>query len=500
MWQIAPNAVPNQGKSLFRSLRKQISLRTTAMAIADHVVFELMQGSTFPLPVLKKSFLWALILFMAFSRGVAQPGIKAMPQPGYELRIQDYVNNLEVIDTHEHLYTEQIIRGSYFSDFWLLFQPNVYDDLVSAGLPGSGFEKLYNSELSPLEKWNLIEEYWNKCFNTSFSRTMLLGIKNLYGFSTLDANTVRPLSEKIRKVYSSDWFDKILRDSCNIKYVLQDGYYQQGKDDYFRYARRFEEWLNIKSTYGIDSIAISQLEPIYTLEDFVKSIESRFKKEENRGMAVVKVFISYTRSLEALEVSQENARKVFRKLVNENEGFVISPAEAKPLQDYMLYRLLELAGEHHVPVAFHTGIQAGKGNFIKNSNPALLYSTVSRFPGVNFILYHGGYPFGGELSVMAKTFSNVYIDMNWTWSISPSYSERYLSEWLETVPAGKLMAFGGDCMVVENVYSELLIAREIISKVLCEKVSNGYLTEPEAKSIAKMILFDNAARVYKLEQ
>jgi uncharacterized protein len=328
---------------------------------------------------------------------------------------------------------------------------------------------------------------------------MLQGINRLYGFNRLDATTAGPLSEKIRKAYSSDWFDKILKDSCKIKYVLQDGYYQPGKDDYFRYAKRFEEWLNIRSTYGIDSIAISQLEPIYTLEDFMNSLEARFKKEADRGMAVVKVFISYSRSLEALEVSQENARKVFRKLVNENEGFKMSPAEAKPLQDYMLFRLLGLAGKNGYPVAFHTGMQAGKGNYIENSNPVLLYNAITSFPDVKFVLYHGSYPFGGELSVLAKTFSNVYIDMNWTWSISPSYSERYLSEWLETVPAGKLMAFGGDCMVVENVYSELLIARNIISNVLTKKVSSGYLTEAEAKSIARMILFDNAARIYNLE-
>jgi uncharacterized protein len=107
-----------------------------------------MPGSTLSLPVFKKSFLLVLILFQSFYQGVAQPGRKDIPQPGYELRLRDYVNNLDVIDTHEHLYTEQIIRGSYFFDFWLLFQPNVYDDLVSAGLPKSGFEKLYNSDLT----------------------------------------------------------------------------------------------------------------------------------------------------------------------------------------------------------------------------------------------------------------------------------------------------------------------------------------------------------------
>jgi predicted TIM-barrel fold metal-dependent hydrolase len=164
----------------------------------------------------------------------------------------------------------------------------------------------------------------------------------------------------------------------------------------------------------------------------------------------------------------------------------------------MFYQLMDLALKHKEPVAIHTGLQAGKGNIIGNSNPVLLTNIFKEYPGINFVLYHGSYPFGGELSTLAKNYRNVYIDMNWVWSISPSYTERYLNEWLETVPVSRIMAFGGDAMVVENVYSELKIAKRIISDVLCNKVRNGYITEPEAKIIAKMILHDNAAKLYNL--
>jgi hypothetical protein len=54
-------------------------------------------------------------------------------------------------------------------------------------------------------------------------------------------------------------------------------------------------------------------------------------------------------------------------------------------------------------------------------------------------------------------------------------------------------------MAVENVYSELILARNIISDVLSEKVGEGFYSEAEAKKIARMIFYDNAARLYKLE-
>ena len=172
---------------------------------------------------------------------------------------------------------------------------------------------------------------------------------------------------------------------------------------------------------------------------------------------------------------------------------------ARPLQDYMFFALLDLARQHKIPVVLHTGLQAGKGNYITNSNPVLLSNVFLAYPDVKFALFHGSYPYGGEVSTLAKNFRNVYIDMNWSYAISPSYAERYLHEWLEAVPAGKIMAFGGDYTCVENVYGELVIAKKVISNVLINKVKEGYLTEPEAKNVARLILRDNAIRFYNLE-
>jgi len=441
-----------------------------------------------------------IIINFYFSCGLmASSGIKTLPAPGYEIRIRSYIDSLRVIDTHEHLFTPEIIKGSYFLDFMLLFQPNSYQDLLSAGMPDSLFTPLFNEDLKPLEKWRLIQPYWNKSYNTTFNRNILSGIRTLYDINNLNEYTVGPLSKKIEKAYNTDWFDHILRDSCRIDYIIQDGYYVPGKDEYFRYAKRFDDWLLVKSKYRIDSLAITQLDPIYTLEDFVRSLRKRFENEANKGMAAVKIFISYSRTLSPDKVDTETARKIFRTLVNGNEDKVISFEQAKPLQDYMFYQLLNLAREYKIPVAIHTGMQSGTGNFINNSNPTLLIPVFNDFPDINFVLFHGSYPFGGELSVLAKTYRNVYIDMNWTYAISPTYSERYLNEWLETVPASKLMAFGGDAMVVENVYSELIVAKTIISNVLCNKVKDGYLTEKEAMTVARMILYDNASGFYNLQ-
>ena len=61
------------------------------------------------------------------------------------------------------------------------------------------------------------------------------------------------------------------------------------------------------------------------------------------------------------------------------------------------------------------------------------------------------------------------------------------------------MAFGGDFHNVEGTFGHLLMAREILSRVLTEKVRTGYFSEEEAKTAAKRILYDNAMELYRLK-
>lgn len=438
------------------------------------------------------------MLIASILPGKAQKYMHQLPLPGFESRIINYIDTIRVIDTHEHLIGPEMLKDSYFLDFSLLFMQNGYDDLVSAGMPDTLFNEIFNRQLDPVSKWKLIEPYWKNSFNTSFNRMILHSMESLYGINELNESTVETLSEKISKAYETDWFDRIIRDSCRIEFFIKDGNQMPGKDGFVRYEKRFDDWLTVKSKFRIDSLAIQQLDPIYSLDDFVKSLETAFEKELKNGMIAVKIFSSYYRTLQFDKTSADAAKKVFKTLVNGEEDFEITMKEAKPLQDFMLFRLLDLARKYGKPVAIHTGIQAGKGKIIGDSDPALLTNLFIDYPDINFVLYHGSYPYGGEVSALAKNYRNVYIDMNWIYAVSPTYSERYFNEWLEMVPVSRMTAFGGDCMSVENVYSELRTAKRIISKALINKVREGYFTEHEAMVIAKMIFHDNAARLYKL--
>jgi hypothetical protein len=95
-------------------------------------------------------------------------------------------------------------------------------------------------------------------------------------------------------------------------------------------------------------------------------------------------------------------------------------------------------------------------------------------------------------------FANVYAYLSWVHIISPETGRRLLHELIETVPSNKIMAFGGDSITVEIAYAHAKMARRLVTRVLSEKVDEGYMTEEEAILLAQRVLRDNPAALFKL--
>lgn len=426
----------------------------------------------------------------------AQVTIVAPPKKGFENRIRQYIDAMHVVDTHEHLSPETALKGSETLDFMWLFHHYADDDIKSAGMSKSQFNTLLTDSLTTAEKWRIMKPFYKMSFNTAYNRTTMLACDKLFGISELNEKSVEELSRQVKKAYSTSWYETILRNKCRIDFLINDAGRNENDPAYYRYTKRFG-YFNLDSREKINLVARQQGTVIKTLDDLENTLRTEFQKSLKEGITVIKNSVAYFRTLYFEDVPKAEAERVFLKIMNSQSA--LSMATVQPLSDYMMHRLLDLAAEKDIPVQIHTGLQAGDGNFITNSNPALLSNLFIKYRNVRFILFHGGYPYGGEYGTLAKNFRNVYLDLCWLYIISPSYSERYLNEWLETVPAGKIMAFGGDYENVENVYGHLLLAKEIIGNVLTEKVKKRYLSEPEAIRIAQMILHDNAIRVFNLK-
>jgi len=441
--------------------------------------------------------IFILVLLLPFNSLVGQIQVRPLPEAGFEQRISDYVNTLEIFDSHEHLMSQQSVKNSTMLDFMLLLHHYADDDIKSAGMGKPEFAELLTDKYSIKEKWEIVKPYWEASKNTAYGRVVLLAMEKLYGIHELSDDTFEELSAKIKASYEGPWYDEVLKKQAKIQHAVMDVGTNRLDDDMFRYVEKFDEFIGINSKKDIENIGNKYKEDVTTLNNYVKTLEYAFEQAVARNIVGVKSALAYQRILYYENTSEKVAEKIFSHILRSDEDLDFE--EVKPLQDYMMHRIIGQARKYNLPMQIHTGLQAGDGNVITKANPAHLSNLFLEYRDVRFLLMHGAYPYGGELSVLAKNFRNVYIDMCWMYIISPSYSERYLHEWLETVPENKIMAFGGDYHNVENTFGHSLMAREVVAKVLVEKVRTGYLTEQEAMQIAKRILYDNGIDFFKIK-
>jgi len=248
---------------------------------------------------------------------------------------------------------------------------------------------------------------------------------------------------------------------------------------------------------------------IHSLSDLTEALRLRFEKL-SKSIVGVKIALAYRRPINFEKATSYDAERVFNKIysqkvfrrielpdgarVNVPEG--VSFEEAKPLQDFIVHKVIQLSGTHQMPIQVHTGLQEGNENVISSSNPVHLVNLFMEYKEVKFDVFHGGYPYTSELATLAKNFPNVYVDLCWLHIISPAVARRVLSELLDTVPSNKILGFGGDYRFVEGVYGHALLGRENTARVLTEKVEDGSLAQKEVLLLAQRLLRDNANELY----
>lgn len=427
-----------------------------------------------------------------------------LPKSGYEQRIRKVVSDIRLIDTHEHLMNEAEALAAP-ADFSTLFTNYQVSDLISAGmLPEKAYGSFKAKDGDADTKWTAVKESWANMRATAYGRSVLIASRDLYGIEDLNENTYQELSKRIKAAHVKGYYEKILKEKSRIDACLIMEYNTSNPRDvekegncnfrrffvYDKYCSFFgyNKMRSRLSNYGIDFTTLPQLESL---------IDSVFAQDVKKGIQGAKFGIAYYRTLKFDDVSRENATAVFERM-KANPDQIYAFDEAKPLQDFIFFKVLSLCDKFKLPVQIHTGLQTGSGNEITNSNPAGLTKAFFKYPSLKFCLLHAGYPYGGELATLAKNFPNVYIDMAWSALISPSYTRRYLQEFIETVPTNKIMAFGGDSQTVEGAYGASVLARETVATTLIQMVKEGYLTETEAVDTAKKILRGNAITIYNL--
>jgi len=103
----------------------------------------------------------------------------------------------------------------------------------------------------------------------------------------------------------------------------------------------------------------------------------------------------------------------FEKTVVEHgfEGLKVYPPCGFSPSDERMFPLYEICAARGLPVLLHTGPTSPALRF-DTAHPSLIDEAARTFPGVNFILAHGGVNFVEEAKLMCNYRPNVYLDIS----------------------------------------------------------------------------------------
>jgi hypothetical protein len=246
-------------------------------------------------------------------------------------------------------------------------------------------------------------------------------------------------------------------------------------------------------------LKISALPP--SLDDYLQKIVTpTLERQKRNGAVAAKFEAAYLRKLDFDNPDEAKARTTYARFVNGGEP---PAADYKALQDFLFYYVAREAGR--LGMAVHIHCIEGAGGYYRQSgsNPLLLESVFNEptLRKTNFVIIHGGYPFTKETgSLLSKP--NVYADFSaQTFFTYPRELSEILRNWLEFYPDKVLFgtdafSFGPAIDWGEVAWLSNTSARQALALALTGMMNDGEITRARASELARMILHDNATKLY----
>jgi predicted TIM-barrel fold metal-dependent hydrolase len=218
------------------------------------------------------------------------------------------------------------------------------------------------------------------------------------------------------------------------------------------------------------------------------------------GYVALKSIAAYRTGLQIDDVPEREVQAAFASARAEAERAGAVRLRAKPLVDFFVLRALRLAAAQRLPVQFHTGY--GDPDLdLRLADPLHLRPLFEdgALESVPIVLLHESYPFTANAAFLAAVYPNAYLDISY--SLPPlgrSELRRVTALALDAAPASKIMVSSDGVSIPEHYLLGAVRAREVLADVLGLAVASGELGRAAAEETGRLILRDNAVRVYDL--
>ncbi|MGZ8847087.1 MAG: amidohydrolase family protein [Pyrinomonadaceae bacterium] len=240
-----------------------------------------------------------------------------------------------------------------------------------------------------------------------------------------------------------------------------------------------------------------------TLDAYLRTVVTpTLERQKRNGAVAIKYEAAYLRKLDFDDPDAARARTTYARFVRGGEP---AARDYKALQDFLFFFIAREAGR--LGLAVHIHCIGGAGGFYRQtgSNPLLL-ETVFNDPALrktNFVVVHGAYPFTKEMGgLMGKP--NVYADFSaQTFLLYPRELSEVLRNWMEAFPDKILFgtdafSFGPEIDWGEVAWLSNSSARQALAMALTGMINDGEVDRARALELARMVLRENAIKLYGL--
>ena len=415
-------------------------------------------------------------------------------------KLLEHITGLPVIDTHEHMAMEsEFLAGTY--DFTHLMS-YVGLDLGLAGFPAGPWGAAQGAVReggSVEEKWRRISPYWPFVRTGAYGRSYRRMLRRFFDVDDLDDRTVHEVGDRISEYQYEGVYDEYLHDRYGIRVMLEvHNHTPISEPQHFAPIYCFD---GLAGAFSGDSARGALDEDLPgDFGDFREMVRDHLDTAAANGIVGLKIGgTARRRPLDFVPHPGEEVQASYTFLREGADGDWENEeirARVKPFQDATHWIVFEKAGELGLPVQIHSGLE-----FMQpwDGRPGCLIPSLIRFPETKFALFHGSYPYMDELTGLAKSFHNLYLDLAWFHLLSRHQARMWLTQWLDVLPHNKIFAFGGDVFLFFGICAHLEIARENVADVLAGRVAEGLCDMDEAERTAKLLFHDNAWNTFKFE-
>ena len=237
-----------------------------------------------------------------------------------------------------------------------------------------------------------------------------------------------------------------------------------------------------------------------TLAEYLTRVVTPTLERHRKGGAVAEKFeAAYLRSLSFDAVDRPVAERAYLS------RSVLGEAEYKPLQDYLFRYIAAECGRLGMAVHFHTMAGSGRYFDVAGANPLNLESLLDdpSLRQTNFVMVHGGWPFTREIGALL-TKPNAYLDFSsQDQMLPPAALAASIREWLEYVPEKVMFGtdaypFSAEAGWEESGWIAARNGRQALAIALTGMMHDGEITRQRAIELARMVLRDNARKLYGL--